>query len=523
MSQIILFDLDGTLTDSAEGITKSVQYALQHFGIEEPDLEKLKCFVGPPLKEQFMKYCHMPERQAETAVAVYRERYAKTGIYENQLYKGIPELLEMLKQEKKTLGVASSKPEIYVRRILEYFQIDHYFDVVVGANMDGSRTQKSEVIEEALLRLQAEDSREDVLMVGDRSHDVEGALKCGIQCIGAAYGYGGASELAQAGAVYIANSVEELKILSDRYRNGQKEEAPEESKTETAEGKLKKIWRILYPIGIHYGVSFVVTQAAAIILYSWYLVRQGVQNPEEITSLVLGNAVLITGISNVLALIPLAIFYQRDCRLRKKRLLGMEKNNRVLKKPGIYPVTVLFAVTASHVLNELISYSGLDRLFPGYSRLQESAFSNQSILMMILVVGVAAPIVEEVLFRGLVMKRIQDYLGTAWAVVLSALIFGVYHGNVVQFVYAGLLGLAFGMIMFRTNSLKVVITAHMAANLWSVLGSALGQMLLMFNEAAYYAMLGCFVVLALISGVYVMTGKSKTKNVPVVREKQKKS
>src|SRR5699024_1172907 len=155
MSLIILFDLDGTLTDSAEGIVECVQYELAHFGIEEPDTENLKCFVGPPLLEQFTQYCHMSKRQAETAVAVYRERYAKTGIYENRLYEGIPQLLELLKQEKKILGVASSKPEIYVRRILEYFQIDQYFDVIVGANMDGTRTKKSEVIEEALERLQA--------------------------------------------------------------------------------------------------------------------------------------------------------------------------------------------------------------------------------------------------------------------------------------------------------------------------------------------------------------------------------
>ncbi|MGI6011486.1 MAG: HAD hydrolase-like protein [Ruminococcus sp.] len=516
MSQIILFDLDGTLTDSAEGITKSVQYALQHFGVDEPDLEKLKCFVGPPLKEQFMKYCHMPERQAETAVAVYRERYAKTGIYENKLYDGILELLEMLKEEKKILCVASSKPEIYVRRILEYFQIDQYFDEIVGANMDGSRTKKAEVIEEALERLQATDSREDVLMVGDRSHDVKGALQCGIQCIGAAYGYGGSSELAKAGAIYIANSVEELKILSDRYRTGQSEESQEEGITDaplpekTLHSPLRKIWRVLYPIGIHYGVSFVVTQIAAILLFSWYMMRQGGMDFEAVNDLIMEQAVLITGISNVLALIPLSFLYRRDCRLRKMQVLGRPENNRRGKKAGIYFMTVVFAITASHVLNELIFYSGLDKLFPGYSQIQETAFSNQSIFLMILVVGVAAPVVEELLFRGLVLKRIQDYLGNVWAVVLSALIFGLYHGNVVQFVYAGLLGLAFGMIMCRTNSLKVVIAAHMAANLWSVLGSALTQILISKNEAAYYAMLGCFVVLALMSGVYIMTGKKLT-------------
>ena len=515
MSRIILFDLDGTLTDSAEGIIKSVQYALARFGIEEPDEEKLKCFVGPPLREQFMQYCHMPQRQAETAVAVYRERYAKTGIYENRLYEGIPQLLELLKQEKKILGVASSKPEVYVRRILEHFQIDQYFDVIVGANMDGTRTKKSEVIEEALDRLQAGDSREEVLMVGDRSHDVAGALECGIQCIGAAYGYGGEAELTKAGAVYLAHSVDELKILSDRYRNHQMQEAPGEEKEEQEEnpassaGPLRKIWRVLYPIGIHYGITFVVVQVAAVLLFSWYNMQQSGLSAEDVTGLIQQQAVLLTGIANALALIPLVILYQRDWRLRRSRLLGKRKNNRVLKKRGIYAATILFAITASHVLNDLIYYSGLDKIFPGYTQLEETAFQNQNIFVMFIVIGVVSPIVEEVVFRGLVAKRIQDYLGTAWAVVLSAVIFGAYHGNVMQFVYAGLLGLAFGLIMCRTNSLKVVITAHVAANIWSLVGSVLEEFLRQFSEGAFYAMLGCFVVMALLSGVYIMTGKSK--------------
>ena len=218
MSRIILFDLDGTLTDSAEGIVKSVQYALAH-SIRISIHRKTEMLCGDRLFWNSLcstVTCQSGRRRRRWRV--YRERYAKTGIYENRLYEGIPQLLELLKQEKKILGVASSKPEIYVRRILEYFQIDQYFDVIVGANMDGTRTKKSEVIEEALERLQAEESREEVLMVGDRFHDVAGALECGIQCIGAAYGYGGEAELRKAGAVYLARSVEELKILSDRYR-----------------------------------------------------------------------------------------------------------------------------------------------------------------------------------------------------------------------------------------------------------------------------------------------------------------
>ncbi len=150
MWNTILFDLDGTLTDSAEGITKSVQYALAHFGIQETDLKKLECFVGPPLKEQFMKYCGFSEEQGQEAVRVYRERYSKIGIWENHAYMGIKEMLAKLCTRGYTLGVASSKPTHFVKQILERFELLPYFEVVVGSELDGSRTDKAEVIEEAL-------------------------------------------------------------------------------------------------------------------------------------------------------------------------------------------------------------------------------------------------------------------------------------------------------------------------------------------------------------------------------------
>ena len=148
MSEIILFDLDGTLTDSAPGITRCVQYALRHFGIDEPDLKKLECFVGPPLKEMFMEYAGFSESQAEEAVAKYRERYTEKGIFENAVYEGIPELLQLCRDRGRVLGVASSKPQVFVEQILEHFDLRQYFEVVVGAELDGTRTDKAEVIEE---------------------------------------------------------------------------------------------------------------------------------------------------------------------------------------------------------------------------------------------------------------------------------------------------------------------------------------------------------------------------------------
>lgn len=210
MYKVILFDLDGTLTESGEGITKSVQYALEKIGRPEPDLEKLKVFVGPPLKEQFMKYANLDEECADEAVRLYRERYSVTGIYENRPYDGVKELLGFLKKKGYVLAVASSKPEYYVEKILDYFEMTEYFTEIVGSEMNGERVKKAEVIEEALRRLDFTKKREQVLMVGDKEHDVLGARELGISCVAVTYGYGTVEELEAVDPFKMVASVEEL-------------------------------------------------------------------------------------------------------------------------------------------------------------------------------------------------------------------------------------------------------------------------------------------------------------------------
>lgn len=210
MYQAILFDLDGTLTESGEGITKSVQYALEKIGKPEPDLDALRVFVGPPLLEQFMKYADLDRETAQQAVIFYRERYSTVGIYENRVYPGVEKMLEELRRKGYTLAVASSKPEFFVKKILEHFGLSPYFHEVVGSEMDGNRTGKSEVIEEALRRLHMEAHRERVLMIGDREHDVLGARKSGLDCLAVSYGYGDMEELAASKPLKIAASAEEI-------------------------------------------------------------------------------------------------------------------------------------------------------------------------------------------------------------------------------------------------------------------------------------------------------------------------
>jgi len=208
----ILFDLDGTLTDPMIGITRSVQYALRAYGIKEPDLTKLCPFIGPPLKDSFMKYYGFPEAQAQEAIGKYREYFSAGGIFENQVYDGIPELLEELKACGKILLVATSKPEPFALQILEHFHLLSSFHGVYGASMDEKRVKKGEVIAYALEREGIEDTWSAV-MVGDREHDITGARENHMEAIGVLFGYGSREELESAGAGFLAASVEELKHL----------------------------------------------------------------------------------------------------------------------------------------------------------------------------------------------------------------------------------------------------------------------------------------------------------------------
>ena len=209
MYQFCFFDLDGTITDSSLGITNSVRYALGKFGITEPDRTKLYRFIGPPLTESFREFYGFSGERCQEAVRYYREYYREKGIYENRVYDGLEAVLKQLKEVGKHLVVATSKPEVFAREIIGYFHLEQYFEYVAGMELDGGRGTKAEVIEYALEACGIQD-RSRVLLIGDREHDVIGASKAGIDCLGVLYGFGTREELEQAGASAIADSVEEI-------------------------------------------------------------------------------------------------------------------------------------------------------------------------------------------------------------------------------------------------------------------------------------------------------------------------
>lgn len=209
--KFVFFDLDGTLTDPGIGITNSVMYALNKFGIEVKDRTELFRFIGPPLIPSFMNYYGFSKEDAVKAVVFYREYYAECGIFENKLYPGVPELLAKLKDDGVKIVMATSKPEIFAEKIAEHYDIAKYFDLIAGATENETRTEKDEVIAYALEKLENPPSGK-ITMVGDRFYDVKGAAKFGIPTIGVLYGYGDEKELTDAGAYAVAKTPEEVYI-----------------------------------------------------------------------------------------------------------------------------------------------------------------------------------------------------------------------------------------------------------------------------------------------------------------------
>ena len=209
MYNIVLFDLDGTLTDPGEGITNSVAYALKKFNIEVEDRKELYNFIGPPLIDSFMKFYCMNYEDGLKAVEYYREYFGVTGIFENTMFDGIPELLDKIKKSGRKISLATSKPEQYAVRILEHFGLTKYFDFIGAATMDESRSKKADVITYTLNNLGVTD-KSDVVMIGDRHHDIEGANLNGLDSIGVLFGYGDRDELEKAGATYIAETINDI-------------------------------------------------------------------------------------------------------------------------------------------------------------------------------------------------------------------------------------------------------------------------------------------------------------------------
>ncbi len=455
MKEYLLFDLDGTLTDPKLGITTCVQYALKSFGIEEPDLDKLEPFIGPPLKDSFMEFYHLNEEQAIAAVEKYRERFSTVGLYENEIYTGIEDMLFTLKQNGMHLAVASSKPTVFVNKILEHFKIKQYFEVVVGSELDGRRVNKDEVVQEALNKLFRNKpiDREKVYMIGDRKFDVEGAKALGVESVGVSYGYGSLDELKEAQADYIVRSVAELEKFLFR-----------EFVDIKPKGFFQIMWPFLYPLLLfilakQIASSFFVMVAETLglgmtggLANFLYVYNETTGKPEAMT----GNAVAIM---NALAFaiaggviwkqtLPQLIRAKEDMYLSHLRPLDMKA----------YIALVFTSFGAILGLNVLLELTGVTTKLEAYQYMLTDAYSA-SLAVGLVCTGVIIPIAEELLFRGILFNILKRRTKLRIAILLSAVFYGFYHMDYVQGVYAFIIGflLAYAYEYFGTFWMPVLL------------------------------------------------------------------
>lgn len=448
MYKYVLFDLDGTLTDPKEGITKCVQYALkEEFGIEEKNLDNLEHFIGPPLKDSFMQTYGLSEEEAERGVKKYRERYSTIGIKENEIYVGMADMLKSLKEQDVMLAVASSKPQKFVEIILDYFHIAEYFTVVVGSGLDGSLGTKTEVVEEALRQLKVKSGRRNVteqaVMVGDRKFDVEGAAHFQMDSIAVSYGYAPEGELKQAGPTYIVDSVPEL----EEVITGQKGYMKYKDKP-----SFIKTFEILYPLLLFWAIEVLVVNVG------YYLVAHVIAMTTELR---MQWNVYLNALAAVATWPFLAKLYETSVYRDASLVITRRKMGR-LKKEGV--LIVAYAMSLALGLNFLFSYFKLENFSKTF---QNTASTQQSVSLFLglVIYGLLTPFTEELIFRGVIYNRIKKYFPVTIAIFLNAVVFGCYHGNLVQIIYAFMMGLVMAYLYEIYGHLLAPVLFHMAANM----------------------------------------------------------
>lgn len=435
MKKYLLFDLDGTLTDPKAGITACAQYALACFGIDEPDTRRLEPFIGPPLRDSFMEFYDMSAEQAQEAAEKFRERFQDIGLFENEVYDGIPRMLRNLQSRGKILAVASSKPQVFVEHILDHFDLRKYFTVIVGSELDGRRESKVEVVREALDRLFAGKpiQRDAVYMIGDRKYDVAGAKALQVESVGVAYGYGGMEELKDAKADYIVRSVGELEKFLLR---GSDEE-------ESGRQKGAAYWSIKTMLW-----AFTVFMLARLLAEYAVPLVGGTGAAATAAGFTAGGAVLWR---TARRLISRTAEETKLCHLKKKR-------------PIDYLLLALAATGEALGLNLLLELTMFTVNSDAYRQVAESQYSVP-FLVGLIVYGILSPAAEELLFRGVIHNCLRRVVPSAPALAMSSAWFGLYHLNPVQGIYGFLMGCLIGYAYEYFGDFRVAVAVHMGANL----------------------------------------------------------
>ena len=474
-----MFDLDGTLTDPKVGICTCVQYALKSYGIDEPDIDKLEPFIGPPLLDSFKEFYGFSDEDANRAVEKYRERFSTVGLFENEVYKGIPHMLRRLKRNGFHLAVASSKPTVFVERILDHFRLGQYFEVIVGSNLDGTRTDKKEVIDEALRQLFKSNriSRDLVYMVGDRKFDVTGAREQGIESIAVAYGYGDFDELMESHADYIVFTPKELEEFLMRET------------VEYNDGRICRLkgngfssftFRTVTTVIGCFLLFLAVRLFSEIVLSNSFgilspILPEGIKaflcygteyNPNS--AFYIGNiGTIISGLAYVFAALSILPFAIGRIKKTSRDMYLLHPMNPAPLKIVLGVIFVAAFTLATQIAAILIQAADSSQT---YRKVAENQYSCQ-IAVGLVVYCIIAPLAEELLFRGIIFTSFRQYTPIFVAILASGVIFGIYHGNIVQGIYAFIFGCLMAVAYEYYGTFWAAVAVHGLQNFISYIGT----------------------------------------------------
>ncbi len=509
MKKYILFDLDGTLTDPKVGITTCVQYALKDFGIDEPNPDNLEPFIGPPLKDSFIKYYNMTDEQADKAVEKYRERFRDKGLFENELYGGIHDLLRTLKAGGLRLAVASSKPTVFVERILKHFKLDKYFEVVVGSELDGKRVEKAQVIQEVMHRFFPNEfpKYDEVYMIGDRSYDIAGARTFRIETIGVTYGYGSREELEEAKADHIVESVAELKrLLKQETDSPVQNVAGGTAGPQVRKEGSRALWKMILPLIMFFVAKSLVTSFAVVLIDILCAKIPALKDLLVITDeaagviALNGNGYAICQMIGIAASAALILKFARmDIAQAAEEAKEKYEEKEPVKCYVILGITALCAVIG---MNLVLTLTGLtmEEEYQAVAMSQHAA----NLFWGILCYGVVAAVAEELVFRGIVYNCIKRNMKPNIAMLLSALVFSTYHGNTAQSLYAFVIGFLLAYAYEYFGSFYVPLAIHVGANVLVFVLTKAG-----INETAFVSIPVAAVTMVIAIAGFILLEKNK--------------
>lgn len=504
MKQYLLFDLDGTLTDPKVGITTCVQYALADFGIDEPDLDKLEPFIGPPLKDSFMEFYHMTDEQAQRAIEKYRERFQDTGIFENELYGGIHDLLRTLKAAGMHLAVASSKPTVYVERILRHFKLDSYFEVVLGSELNGERVKKSQVVLEVLRKFFGDKpiQQDEVFVIGDRKYDIEAARAFHVESVGVAYGYGSMEELKEARADYIVKSVAELKKLLMREVDEKKRmddvhqsQQPGGGGAKPQNPGMKALWRVLLP----YLLFLLMKMAAGILMSTVMQFAARVPGWEKYIQVVNGETISLTGLAGIIAQIfsyaaAGFIVYKYARPMIRERAEEMKLTHLKPEPVQKYVILAALVMAVTVGFDSLANMLGLANTRQAYLQMHGTPY-DVPILLGLISFGFVTPLAEEIMFRGILYNGIRKFMSPKMALFMSAIFYAYSQGYNAQMIYACVMGILAVYAYEYFGDFRIAVAVHMVGNLTLYLTNYT-----ILSQTPVYSWPSC-IVCAVVTGV----------------------